>query len=494
MANSFVDFLSVDGVSMSAMREECQVIEEDSTVDVVFSKASTPRTVMAFLKAFVASGILFIPKGFNNGGILYSNLLIVAVSILATIAMRLLLITKQRIVTDTQQDPLKLDFGGIAEAACGKAGRVAVNTCIIASQLGFCTVYLAFVGTTMNDLLPSVSAPWWMLAGFGACLPLSLLHRMSSLTLTNVVALMIIVFTICVCIACSTEALVAPPMPAPTVIWSINTERCMIFFGTAVYTFEGIAMVLPLEMNMERPEDMPSVVTGCMIAITVMIGGFGTVCYLAYGAAVETIILHNLGDACTSDSCALFAKIVQGMYTFVIVATFPLMMFPVRLISEQYLCASVSTAPQHSWQHYMWRSLLCVLSLGISIVAASNLSNFVAIIGAVCCCPIAFLFPGLFHLRVCHYQAHIEYEPNEGSAFAMMEVTAASQEELTASAESCGTIDSEGLIDNEGLIKGPAVTEAAPGCSWMFYAADAILIVSGIVMGAVSFYTAIVYW
>ena len=37
-----------------------------------------------------------------------------------------------------------------------------------------------------------------------------------------------------------------------TVKWGVN-ENFLMFFGTSVYAFEGIAMVLPIEADMEDP-------------------------------------------------------------------------------------------------------------------------------------------------------------------------------------------------------------------------------------------------
>ena len=38
-----------------------------------------------------------------------------------------------------------------------------------------------------------------------------------------------------------------------------NFEKFALFFGTAIFSFEGISVVLPLENNAENPDDFPTV-------------------------------------------------------------------------------------------------------------------------------------------------------------------------------------------------------------------------------------------
>lgn len=79
----------------------------------------------------------------------------------------------------------------------------------------------------------------------------------------------------------------------PYASWS----QLPLYFGTAIYAFEGIGVILPLENNMKTPEAFggPAGVlnTGMVIvaALYTAVGFFG---YLKYGDQVQGSITLNL--------------------------------------------------------------------------------------------------------------------------------------------------------------------------------------------------------
>lgn len=79
----------------------------------------------------------------------------------------------------------------------------------------------------------------------------------------------------------------------PYASWS----KLPLYFGTAIYAFEGIGVVLPLENNMKTPEAFGGTTgvlnTGMVIvaALYTAVGFFG---YLKYGDDVQGSITLNL--------------------------------------------------------------------------------------------------------------------------------------------------------------------------------------------------------
>lgn len=70
-----------------------------------------------------------------------------------------------------------------------------------------------------------------------------------------------------------------------------------LYFGTAIYAFEGIGVVLPLENNMRTPQDFggtTGVLNTGMIIVACLYTAIGFFGYLKYGDDVQGSITLNL--------------------------------------------------------------------------------------------------------------------------------------------------------------------------------------------------------
>lgn len=71
------------------------------------------------------------------------------------------------------------------------------------------------------------------------------------------------------------------------------------FYGTAVYSFEGIGLILPIQNEMQRPELFPRVLAICMLAILVLFLILGEVPAISFGRITNgsmTAVLHDFFD------------------------------------------------------------------------------------------------------------------------------------------------------------------------------------------------------
>lgn len=74
-------------------------------------------------------------------------------------------------------------------------------------------------------------------------------------------------------------------------------EQLPLYFGTAIYAFEGIGVVLPLENNMKTPQDfggLSGVLNTGMIIVAALYTAVGFFGYLKYGDNVAGSITLNL--------------------------------------------------------------------------------------------------------------------------------------------------------------------------------------------------------
>lgn len=70
-----------------------------------------------------------------------------------------------------------------------------------------------------------------------------------------------------------------------------------LYFGTAIYAFEGIGVVLPLENNMKTPQafgGLTGVLNTGMVIVAALYTAVGFFGYLKYGDNVASSITLNL--------------------------------------------------------------------------------------------------------------------------------------------------------------------------------------------------------
>lgn len=81
--------------------------------------------------------------------------------------------------------------------------------------------------------------------------------------------------------------------PQPQNTWA----TLPLYFGTAIYAFEGIGVVMPLKNNMERPQDfggLTGVLTTGMTIVTSLYAAVGFYGYLKYGDGIKDSITLSL--------------------------------------------------------------------------------------------------------------------------------------------------------------------------------------------------------
>ncbi|KAL8958404.1 MAG: hypothetical protein Q9183_005845, partial [Haloplaca sp. 2 TL-2023] len=93
---------------------------------------------------------------------------------------------------------------------------------------------------------------------------------------------------------------------------------------------------------------------------------------------------------------------VQFLYSMAVLVGTPVQLFPATRIIETKLFgerASGKKSSRTKWKKNLFRTLLTVLCAAISIVGASDLDKFVALIGAFACVPLVYIYPAFLHLK-----------------------------------------------------------------------------------------------
>lgn len=167
-----------------------------------------------------------------------------------------------------------------------------------------------------------------------------------------------------------------------------------LFIGTAIFTFEGIGLIIPVQETMKHPEKFPRVLGGVMIVITVIFVSMGALCYAAYGSDTKTVVILNLPQ----DS--KFVNAVQFLYSLAILLSTPLQLFPaIRIMESGIFPRSGKFNAKVKWSKNFFRFCVVVVTAMISWGGADDLDKFVAIVGSFACIPLVFIYPPLLHMR-----------------------------------------------------------------------------------------------
>ncbi|OZJ06726.1 hypothetical protein BZG36_00435 [Bifiguratus adelaidae] len=366
-------------------------------------KASTFKTFFLLIKAFIGTGVLFLPQAFKNGGLIFSFLFMWFVSMVSLAGFIMLLQCK---------DVAGGSYGDIGGALFGPWMRRMVLTAIALAQIGFVCGGSIFIAENVQSVIDAitdsrVNIPTFTILWTAGVLlmPLVLVRNIAKLSFTAIISDTLIVIGLIILFYHDYDMLthVNPIeqgvhksiVPGPDIVWGINLKTFATFIGTSVYSFEGIGLVIPIRDAMHEPEKFNRVLFTVMMVITTVFTCVGFFGYLAYGKNVQTVALLNLPPG-------PLVNTIQLLYAVAIVLSNPVILFPAIRIIEQGLFGPHKTGrnnPVIKWQKNCLRISIVVLGICIAWIGAADLDKFISLIGSVCCTPLSFIFPPLFHYK-----------------------------------------------------------------------------------------------
>ncbi|KAI1763519.1 transmembrane amino acid transporter protein-domain-containing protein [Hypoxylon sp. FL1150] len=353
--------------------------------------ASTKGTFMTLLKAFIGTGIMFLPKAFNNGGILFSSLCMVVVSLVTMLAFHLLLACKGKHGNG---------YGEIGHAIAGDRMRKVILGSIILSQLGFVCAGIVFVAENMTSFIQAVahgesplSTRALILMQLIVLIPLSFIRNMAKLSPVAILADSCILLGVGYIYYYDIAHLVSDGIHQSVVLF--NPSKYTLTVGAAIFTFEGIGLIFPIQSSMAKPERFEWLLALVMAIITVLFTAVGALCYATFGETTQIEIINNFPQ----DS--KFVNAVQFLYSLAVLVGTPVQLFPAIRIIEEKLVGSHSgkKSTRTKWIKNAFRTGIVVLCGAISILGASNLDRFVALIGSFACIPLVYIYPAFLHYK-----------------------------------------------------------------------------------------------
>lgn len=347
------------------------------------SNNSPTGAALLLLKSFIGTGVLFLPKAYLNGGMMFSNVLLLVVAPLSYYCFILLVNTRLKV---------EGSFGEMGGILYGKWMRALILSSVALSQIGFVAAYTVFTAESMQAFVLAVSKcrtwidiKFMVLMQLVIFLPLSLIRDISKLSLTAIIADVFIALGLLYLGYFDIRTIAKYGVADIT---NFNPRDWTLFIGTAIFTFEGVGLIIPIQESMKNPSKFPPVLAGVMIFITVLFISMGTLSYAAFGSATKTVVLLNLPQ----DS--KFVNIIQLLYSLAILLSTPLQLFPaIRIMENELFSRSGKNNSYIKWKKNVFRFFLVVMCSLIAWAGAGDLDKFVALVGSFACVPLVYVYP-----------------------------------------------------------------------------------------------------
>ena len=174
-----------------------------------------------------------------------------------------------------------------------------------------------------------------------------------------------------------------------------NPESWTLLIGTAIFTFEGVGLIIPIQESMKYPKKFPFVLGLVMVIITVLFTSIGALSYAAFGSKTNTVVILNLPQ---DDK---MVNGVQILYSLAILLSTPLQLFPaIRIMDNELFSKSGKYNPYIKWQKNIFRFVLVMVCALVAWGGAGDLDKFVSLVGSFACVPLVYVYPPLLHLKV----------------------------------------------------------------------------------------------
>ncbi|KAH8244898.1 hypothetical protein KR032_002102 [Drosophila birchii] len=370
------------------------------------------ETIVHLFKGNIGPGLFAMGDAFKNGGLLVAPLLTVIIAVVS-IHCQHVLITCSKKMRDLRGESVCADYALTVERCFENGpsklrswsrtmGRL-VDIFICVTQLGFCCIYFVFISTNLKQILQAydigMDVHLVMLLAFVPVLLSSLITNLKWLTPVSLFANVCMILGLAITLYYALKD--GLPEIGERALWT-NGSQLALFFGTAIFAFEGIALVMPLKNAMRKPRQFEStlgVLNVGMFLVSVMFMFAGSVGYMKWGEQVGGSLTLNLGDT-------ILAQAVKLMVSAGVLLGYPLQFFVAIQIMWPGVKEMCGIQGRSLAGELGFRTAMVLLTLAIAELVPA-LGLFISLIGALCSTALALVFPPVIELIA-------RSEPNKG--------------------------------------------------------------------------------
>ncbi|XP_051521541.1 proton-coupled amino acid transporter 4-like isoform X3 [Myxocyprinus asiaticus] len=413
---------------MTPLMEE-EDVDEDEDSEQQPQGITFTQTLLHLLKGNVGTGLLGLPLAVKNAGIVLGPVSLILMGVVCVHCMHILVNCSHQLSERFKRAPLGYsDTVAVAmemsSSQCLRRGahfgRHLVNFFLVLTQLGFCSVYFVFLaenikqmmeGTRLNTSVETVVLysnssvegtvspnPASVAVATGLDLRLYMVFLLPFIIvltfirdLRNMAALSGIAN---LCMAVSLVLIftyilgdISDPRNLP---YASTWRKFPFFFGTAIFAFEGIGVVLPLENQMRDPKRFPQALNFGMGGVIILYFTLATLGYLRFRDDIKGSITLNLPHDSWSN------MLVKVLYSFGVFVSFAVQFF----VPAEILVPPVCERVRKNWKRVTdlsLRALLVCLTCATAVMIP-RLDLVISLVGAVSSSALALIFPPLVEL------------------------------------------------------------------------------------------------
>ncbi|XP_018567658.1 proton-coupled amino acid transporter 1 isoform X2 [Anoplophora glabripennis] len=361
------------------------------------------ETLMHLFKGNVGSGIFAMGDAIRNAGIILGPIVVLLLGIICVHCQHLLL-SAAKALDEKHQLKSAPDFAETVELCfekgppklqrLSKLAKKTVNLFLCITQLGFCCVYFVFISENVKQVCDhygyELDVHLHMAIILLPILLTALVRNLKYLAPFSTLANVLMIVGIVIVMYYASQEL--PSFSERNYVAKL--EQIPLFFGTAIFAFEGIGLVLPLQNEMKEPKKFKKplgVLNIGMTIVTTLYIVVGMLGYLKYGEDIEGSITLNLPK---TEKLAQSVKIIISLG---ILFTYALQFYIAVDIIWPNVQKFLSPVKYPVLAESAFRAFLVLITFVLA-EAIPFLGLFISLVGSVSSTALALIFPPILEL------------------------------------------------------------------------------------------------
>ncbi|KAL4556949.1 hypothetical protein LXL04_035118 [Taraxacum kok-saghyz] len=366
--------------------------------------------------SIIGAGIMSIPATLKVLGVVPAFVLIVLIAWLVDISVEFMLRFSYAGGSTT--------YAGLMKESFGRIGSVAVQICVMITNLGCLIIYLIIIGDVLSGaqsgeesvhlgvLQQWFGIHWWNTRNFAilfivifVMLPLVLFRRVELLSMSSAVAVLLALVFVGICSAMAISATIKGKTRDIRLLPQLDDGAAFFNLFTAIpvivtaFTFHFNVHAIGVELG--KPAAMASAVRISLILCALIYFSIGVFGYVLFGESIESDILVNFDQESGSMIGSVLNDVVRLSYAFHLMLVFPLLNFSLRSNIDEFLFPNKCVLAKDTKRFMILTFILLAVAYLIAI-AIPNIWYFFQFMGSTAAVCIAFIFPGALALRDVH--------------------------------------------------------------------------------------------